>query len=144
MRGWWSRFTHGNIRTNLGPLRYVFLTPQAHRVHHRRAAAWHDCNYGAVLSVWDRLFRTQSPHQDVYPETGIDEPFPIETSWRFPIPLFMPMIQMLACLGPASGRQPLPEPSTRGRSPPGARPPVLKPTSPVLGTGGVVPPAVVP
>ncbi|MCA9315232.1 MAG: sterol desaturase family protein [Planctomycetes bacterium] len=105
VRGWWSRFTHGNIRTNLGPLRYVFVTPQSHRVHHGRAGRWRDCNYGSILSIWDRLFRTQSPHHDVYPATGINEPFPVESTWRFPIPLILPLIQLLACLGPASWRR---------------------------------------
>lgn len=31
---WQQRFQHSNIRTNLGPLRYLIVTPQSHRVHH--------------------------------------------------------------------------------------------------------------
>lgn len=39
-------------------LRWLIVTPAMHRVHH---SAWRretDSNYGAVLSVWDRLFGT--------------------------------------------------------------------------------------
>ena len=30
----YNYFQHSNIRTNLGPLRHVLVTPQSHRVHH--------------------------------------------------------------------------------------------------------------
>jgi len=71
---------HSNIRTNLGWLRFVFVTPQSHRVHHAADAAFHDMNFGVTLSVWDRLFGTHAPSDFVYPETGIpDRQFPLET-----------------------------------------------------------------
>jgi len=34
------------------------ITPYLHRVHHSIRRNEHDCNYGAVLSIWDRLFGT--------------------------------------------------------------------------------------
>jgi sterol desaturase/sphingolipid hydroxylase (fatty acid hydroxylase superfamily) len=34
----------------------VIITPTLHRVHHSQDRAEHDNNYGAVLSIWDRLF----------------------------------------------------------------------------------------
>lgn len=64
---------HANLRTNFGPLRYVFVTPQSHRVHHSREHAHADTNFGVILSIWDRLFRTQFADCDVYPETGISD-----------------------------------------------------------------------
>jgi sterol desaturase/sphingolipid hydroxylase (fatty acid hydroxylase superfamily) len=34
----------------------VIITPYLHRVHHSTLRNEHDRNYGAVLSIWDRLF----------------------------------------------------------------------------------------
>lgn len=75
-----AAFIHANIRTDLGPLRYVFISPQAHRVHHS-IHAWHyDTNYGAVFACWDYLFGTRHPDRGAYPVTGInDAAFPMET-----------------------------------------------------------------
>jgi hypothetical protein len=36
----------------------VIITPYLHRVHHSTLRSEHDRNYGAVLSIWDRLFGT--------------------------------------------------------------------------------------
>jgi sterol desaturase/sphingolipid hydroxylase (fatty acid hydroxylase superfamily) len=40
---------------------YVFNTPSHHRVHHGSQQQYLDRNYGGVLIVWDRLFRTFEP-----------------------------------------------------------------------------------
>jgi sterol desaturase/sphingolipid hydroxylase (fatty acid hydroxylase superfamily) len=39
----------------------VFNTPSHHRVHHGSQSQYLDRNYGGVLIVWDRLFRTFEP-----------------------------------------------------------------------------------
>jgi len=36
----------------------VFVTPNVHRVHHHYKQPYTDCNYGDVLSIWDRCFGT--------------------------------------------------------------------------------------
>jgi len=73
-----SAFIHTNIKTNLGLLRYVFVSPQAHRVHHSLAPEHHDTNYGTVFSWWDYLFGTRWADDRVYPPTGITDPaFPV-------------------------------------------------------------------
>lgn len=75
-----TRAYHGNIRTNLGPVRYVLVTPQSHRIHHSIEAEHFDKNFGVLFSVWDYIFRTQHRRYDEYPDTGIpDEAFPHET-----------------------------------------------------------------
>lgn len=75
-----TAFIHANLRTNLGPLRYVLVTPQAHRVHHSFAPEHIDTNFGTVLSVWDRLFGTYYYGEDEYPTVGIpDTRFPLES-----------------------------------------------------------------
>ncbi|HVT87743.1 MAG TPA: sterol desaturase family protein [Tepidisphaeraceae bacterium] len=78
---WQTRLNHANVRFNFGPLRYIFVTPQSHRVHHSLQAEHIDHNYGSIFSIWDYLFGTQVRNYDVYPETGIDdEAFPVESS----------------------------------------------------------------
>lgn len=48
---------HTNLRVDIGPLAYVFITPQYHRVHHS-ASDLCRTNYGTTFSVWDRAFGT--------------------------------------------------------------------------------------
>lgn len=40
---------------------YVFDTPSNHRAHHGRNPQYIDKNYGGVLIVWDKLFRSFEP-----------------------------------------------------------------------------------
>lgn len=79
IRHWHTRICHSNIRTNFGPLKYILVTPQSHRVHHSIEGTHHDKNFGLTFSIWDHLFRTQHRDYDVYPETGINDlDFPFE------------------------------------------------------------------
>jgi sterol desaturase/sphingolipid hydroxylase (fatty acid hydroxylase superfamily) len=78
---WYTRFYHANVRTNLGWLRYVLVTPQSHRIHHSVEEKHRDKNFGVIFSIWDRLFGTQYRGSDEYPDTGIsDDRFPHENS----------------------------------------------------------------
>ena len=43
------------------PVELVMNTPSHHRVHHGSNSAYLDRNYGGILIVWDRLFRTFEP-----------------------------------------------------------------------------------
>ena len=69
---WHIRFSHTNTKTNMGPLRYILVTPQSHRIHHSLEEHHWNSNYGNLLA-WDRLFGMQ--HEDVtsYPPTGIND-----------------------------------------------------------------------
>ena len=58
-RNWYTRFYHGNIKINMGPLRYILVTPQSHRVHHSIELRHYDQNFGSLFSIWDFLFGTQ-------------------------------------------------------------------------------------
>jgi sterol desaturase/sphingolipid hydroxylase (fatty acid hydroxylase superfamily) len=82
-----NAFAHANVRLPEKidrPLRWIFVTPNMHCLHH---SAWQpetDSNYGVVFSFWDRLFGTYSeaPHagydamriglDDVAPEQAED------------------------------------------------------------------------
>jgi sterol desaturase/sphingolipid hydroxylase (fatty acid hydroxylase superfamily) len=61
---------HTNVRVNIGPLKWIFITPDYHRVHH---SATEHCrkNLGGTFSIWDRMFGTY-----VDPDT-MPEAFPI-------------------------------------------------------------------
>lgn len=53
--------THANI--SFPPmvervLGWVFVTPDLHKIHHHDEVPWTDRNYGNMLSIWDRLFKT--------------------------------------------------------------------------------------
>ena len=49
---------HANITVNIGLFKYIFVTPQSHRLHHSIDRSDSDTNYGAIFSFWDVLFRT--------------------------------------------------------------------------------------
>ncbi len=40
------------------PIEWIFNTPSHHRVHHGKNPQYLDKNYGGILIVWDRLFRS--------------------------------------------------------------------------------------
>ena len=79
LRGSLTNFYHGNIRANLGPLKYILVTPQSHRIHHSREPQHQDMNFGVTFTIWDRLFGTLWNNYEEYPHTGIaDQDFPLE------------------------------------------------------------------
>lgn len=56
-----TAFTHANIslpRSVDKALSYVFVSPNMHKVHHHWKQPFTDSNYGAILSIWDRIFGT--------------------------------------------------------------------------------------
>ena len=60
-------FTHSGLRTNLGPLEWVLVTPLAHQAHHSLAPQHIDRNFGFALNIWDRLYGTYV-HVDAHEE----------------------------------------------------------------------------
>lgn len=54
-------FSHSNVRLPWWidrPLSLIIVTPDVHRVHHSSHQPETDSNYGAVLTIWDRLLGT--------------------------------------------------------------------------------------
>jgi sterol desaturase/sphingolipid hydroxylase (fatty acid hydroxylase superfamily) len=76
-----SAFEHANIRLPKwidNAMSYVFISPNMHKVHHHWKQPYTDSNYGAIFSIWDRLFGT---YQYLAPEKiryGIDRDYPDE------------------------------------------------------------------
>jgi len=81
-----TAFTHANI--NLPKwldtaLSYVLISPNMHKVHHHWKQPYTDSNYGAILSIWDRLlgtFKKLDPSQIRY---GLDRYYPNEKDEDF-------------------------------------------------------------
>jgi len=69
----------------------LFITPNLHQVHHHYQLPYTDCNYGDILSVWDRLFNTyhkELPACDI--KFGIDTHMDKEVNADFFKSLKMP------------------------------------------------------
>ncbi|MBC7710660.1 MAG: sterol desaturase family protein [Rhizobacter sp.] len=66
--------SHANIRWNFGPLKYLLVSPQFHRVHHAisigHEGQHRGVNFAVVFSFWDKLFAT-ADFRDSYPATGV-------------------------------------------------------------------------
>ena len=61
MRGPIDAFSHGNLDLPARldrSIRWLFITPGMHAVHHSAVRAEADANFATFLSVWDRLFAT--------------------------------------------------------------------------------------
>jgi sterol desaturase/sphingolipid hydroxylase (fatty acid hydroxylase superfamily) len=52
---------HTRLIGRMGPLELLLNTPSHHRVHHGTDQLYIDRNFGGVLIIWDRLFRTFRP-----------------------------------------------------------------------------------
>ena len=77
----WDYFVHSNLRVSLGPLKWILVSPQYHRIHHSRLPEHFDKNFGDRFVIWDLLFGTACLAPGVYPPTGVPNvPFPHEAS----------------------------------------------------------------
>jgi sterol desaturase/sphingolipid hydroxylase (fatty acid hydroxylase superfamily) len=57
-------FLHTEAVGKLGPLEGIIDTPSAHRVHHGSNDLYIDKNFGGVLLIWDKLFKTYQPETE--------------------------------------------------------------------------------
>jgi sterol desaturase/sphingolipid hydroxylase (fatty acid hydroxylase superfamily) len=68
----WSFFIHANLRLSLGPLAWVIVGPQGHRIHHSLQAQHLNKNFAAYFAIWDVIFGTfWAPRPGEYPATGL-------------------------------------------------------------------------
>jgi sterol desaturase/sphingolipid hydroxylase (fatty acid hydroxylase superfamily) len=73
--------SHANISLPLAAdrvLRRMIVTPDMHLVHHSTIREESDCNFGVVLSTWDRLFHTYRAQ----PQAGHDNMAVGLVEWR--------------------------------------------------------------
>jgi sterol desaturase/sphingolipid hydroxylase (fatty acid hydroxylase superfamily) len=62
--GCFVAFAHSNTNLGFGPLRRIFVSPNFHRIHHRRDGA-QDVNLGFALTIWDQL-----AHRAIFPDAS--------------------------------------------------------------------------
>lgn len=54
-----SNLRHSHVPLRFGPiLGRVFSSPSQHHLHHSRAPADHNCNYGVIFALWDAALGT--------------------------------------------------------------------------------------
>ncbi|HWJ90078.1 MAG TPA: sterol desaturase family protein [Flavisolibacter sp.] len=81
-----TQFTHANIHLPKWldtPLSLIIVSPNIHKVHHHWQQPYTDSNYGAVLSVWDRLFGTFERLDPSQLRYGLDRYYPGEEDENF-------------------------------------------------------------
>jgi sterol desaturase/sphingolipid hydroxylase (fatty acid hydroxylase superfamily) len=70
-----NNWMHMNVTWRSNWLEWVVVTPRYHHIHHSADARLHDGNYGALFSIWDRLFGTYlDPDATVPRKFGTGEP----------------------------------------------------------------------
>ena len=57
-------FLHSESVGKLGALENFIDTPSSHRVHHGSNTVYIDKNFGGVLIIWDKLFKTYQPETE--------------------------------------------------------------------------------
>jgi sterol desaturase/sphingolipid hydroxylase (fatty acid hydroxylase superfamily) len=81
-----TAFTHANISLpkwiDKG-ISFIVVSPNMHKVHHHYKQPFTDSNYGAILSIWDRLLGTfmHLEHQQI--KYGLDRYYPNEQDENF-------------------------------------------------------------
>ena len=81
-----TAFTHANISLPKWldkSLSYVIISPNMHKVHHHWKQPFTDSNYGAILSVWDRLLGTYLELEVSKIRYGLDRYYPNEKDEDF-------------------------------------------------------------
>ena len=81
-----TAFTHANISLpkNLDKgLSFILVSPNMHKVHHHWKQPYTDSNYGAVFSIWDRLFGTFMKLDKKEIRYGLDRYYPNEKDEDF-------------------------------------------------------------
>ena len=81
-----TAFTHANISLPKRldkALSYVLISPNMHKVHHHWKQPFTDSNYGAILSIWDRLLGTFKKLEPSEIKYGLDRYYPNEKDENF-------------------------------------------------------------
>lgn len=92
-----TAFTHANINLPAWldrSLSYIFVSPNMHKVHHHWKQPYTDSNYGAVLSIWDRLLGTFMKLEPKDIRYGLDRYYPNEKDENFLLLMKKPFTKM--------------------------------------------------
>jgi len=70
---YYNYWTHSNVRVGYGWASWLLNSPQYHRLHHSASPEHFDCNYAALLPIFDLVSGAyHRPRADEYPATGLD------------------------------------------------------------------------
>jgi len=73
---------HANVQLEVGPLNWIFSSPDLHRWHHSPLRSESEGNYGGALICWDLLFRTRlAPARPPPEEVGLEALPDFPTRW---------------------------------------------------------------
>ena len=92
-----TAFTHANIKLPRKldkALSYFLVSPNMHKVYHHFQQPYTDSNYGAVLSIWDRIFGTFMKLDYSKIKYGLDRYYPNEEDENFKNLLIKPFGKM--------------------------------------------------
>mgnify|MGYP001381086798 CR=1 FL=1 len=81
-----TAFTHANMRLPSWldkSLSYILVSPNMHKVHHHWKQPYTDSNYGAILSIWDRVLGTFLHLDPKNIRYGLDRYYPNEQDEDF-------------------------------------------------------------
>jgi sterol desaturase/sphingolipid hydroxylase (fatty acid hydroxylase superfamily) len=67
-----DKIQHAEIDWTYGPLYRIFVSPRFHRIHHGRASALFNRNYGRMLPLWDHVFGTAHATAERPVQVGVE------------------------------------------------------------------------
>jgi sterol desaturase/sphingolipid hydroxylase (fatty acid hydroxylase superfamily) len=66
--------SHSNLPLNFGRASWLWNSPAYHRLHHSAWPCHGNCNYAALLPIFDRLSGAYlRPAAGIYPDTGLGD-----------------------------------------------------------------------
>ena len=85
-------FQHGNLKTRIGWLNWIFSMAELHRWHHSNIAAESNSNYGQSIILWDIVFGTRFLPEDREQPAIIGMNFPAHFPDKFLPQLLAPVM----------------------------------------------------
>lgn len=71
---WLGHIQHSKLRWNFGFIgKWIFLSPNAHRIHHSKSEKHFNKNFGTVTPLWDRFFGTWHEEETHDIEIGLSD-----------------------------------------------------------------------
>jgi sterol desaturase/sphingolipid hydroxylase (fatty acid hydroxylase superfamily) len=74
LASYYNFWVHSNVRVGYGAAGWLLNSPQYHRLHHSASPEHFNCNYAALLPIFDLIsgaYRRPTPGE--YPATGLDD-----------------------------------------------------------------------
>jgi sterol desaturase/sphingolipid hydroxylase (fatty acid hydroxylase superfamily) len=84
----WGQAVHLKANFSFGPLGWLLVSPNFHRIHHSRDRRHYDKNFAGMFSILDVVFGTAHfPARREQIDTGLDDKFEATTLTEYLIAL---------------------------------------------------------